>query len=409
VTQRPKHSYQPVEKQIPKVFIEAVETVVEVPAIVQEEQPVEVPEVQVVECITQVSCPVLEFREKAVPSIQTQVVEREVQVPQLLQEDVCVVVPEVQVAEVIREEPDFREEIITKEIPKLQMEYIERVEEIYGRVEQTNLPVGLQSMQAGFQFRGVQVDAAGGGLATAHALGACASARAVGGGGLTQARPAGVEYVSHGGVQLPFYQEHHLRTLSPAQLRDHATLLYRTLGYHIIGEMVPAGDHELQSWIMRINGLHLKPLLASLGLGGSTVDACGSSCTISSASAFRGTGVIDSTRVLGGANVVGGTRGFSMKLPVGRAGVRAVSPRVVGGRAVSRGVRSSGTAQVFGGGAGAGLAARTPAGVGLIDRAVTDEVFNMMDRNQDGKISRSEFRWGCKLGIVNPGPAVVPP
>merc|ERR1712013_461104 len=39
-----------------------------------------------------------------------------------------------------------------------------------------------------------------------------------------------IEYVSHGGQQLAFYADHHLRTLSLAQLREHAMLLYRTLG-----------------------------------------------------------------------------------------------------------------------------------------------------------------------------------
>jgi len=80
---------------------------------------------------------------------------------------------------------------------------------------------------------------------------------------------AGVEYVSYGGMQLPFYREHHLRTLAPAQLREHANLLYRTLGHHTIGEAVPINDHELHSWIMRLHGLHLEPLLASGSLGGS--------------------------------------------------------------------------------------------------------------------------------------------
>jgi len=413
VTQRPKHSYQPVERQIPKVFIEAVETVVEVPAIVQEEQPVEVPEVQVVECITQVSCPVVEFREKAVPSIQTQVVEREVQVPQLLQEEVCVVMPEIQVAEVIREEPNFREEIITKEIPRVQMEYIECVEEIYDRVEQTNVAMGLQSRQMGFQSRGAAVDVSRG-------LGV----------GMARALTAEVEYVSYGGVQLPFYQDHHLRTLSPVQLREHAMLLYRTLGHQTIGEMVPVGDHELYSWIMRVHGLHLEPLLVSGGLDASAVGAYGGARMLGNAGVVGGTRVVGSasggTRMLGSGGIVGGSRvigsalGASGLVSGASGGTRMLgSAGVVAGTGGSVGVRGvvgagsvaasanvrAGAARVLGGGASAGLVARPTAG--LMAGSMTDDLFNVVDRNHDGRISRSEFRSGLKGGIINRGPAAV--
>ena len=66
------------ENQTPKVSTEAVETVAEVQATVQEEQPADVLEIQVVECITQIACSVQESREKAVPSVQTRMVGREV-------------------------------------------------------------------------------------------------------------------------------------------------------------------------------------------------------------------------------------------------------------------------------------------------------------------------------------------
>merc|ERR1740116_183539 len=153
--------------------------------------------------------------------------------------------PEIQVAEVIREEPNFREEIITKEIPRVQMEYIEKVEEIYDRVEQTSLPVGLQSRQTGFRSRGVAVETAGVGL-------------------------AGVEYVTHAGVQLPFFADHHLQTLHPTKLREHAMLLYRTLGHQVIGNAVPLSDAELFGWIMNVQRTHLGHL-RTIGYGQSTV------------------------------------------------------------------------------------------------------------------------------------------
>merc|ERR1719188_1308392 len=206
---------------------------------------------------------------------------------------------------------------------------------------------------------------------------------------------ADVEYVSLGGMQLPFYQDHHLRTLSPAQLREHAMLLYRTIGYAGIGEVVPLSDIELHAWIMRVHGLHLQPLLVSGGLGVSSLGATGSTRMLGSAGIVRGAGVVGSSlgasgrvlgassgaRVLGSAGVVGGT---------------------IGG---SAGVRSAGAARVIGGGVSGGLAARSS----VVRQAgsVTDDLFNVVDRNHDGKISRSEFRSGVKTGLINRGPAAV--
>merc|ERR1719221_899905 len=69
-----------------------------------------------------------------------------------------------------------------------------------------------------------------------------------------------IEYISYGGQQLAFYADHHLRTLSFAQLREHAMLLYRILGHQTIGAAVPFSDAELFAWILDIQRLHLAPL-----------------------------------------------------------------------------------------------------------------------------------------------------
>merc|ERR1712060_630475 len=69
-----------------------------------------------------------------------------------------------------------------------------------------------------------------------------------------------LEYVSHGGQQLAFYADHHLRTLSLAGLREHAMLLYRTLGHQTIGTAMPISDAELFAWILEIQRMHLEPL-----------------------------------------------------------------------------------------------------------------------------------------------------
>merc|ERR1740120_58824 len=111
-----------------------------------------------------------------------------------------------------------------------------------------------------------------------------------------------------------------------------------------------------------------------------------------------GTGVIGSalggTRMLGSAGVVAGTGGS--------VGVRAFGG--AGSVGASANVRA-GAARVLGGGASAGLVARPAAG--LMAGSVTDDLFNVVDRNHDGRISRSEFRSGLKGGIINRGPAAV--
>merc|ERR1740121_1494688 len=129
-----------------------------------------------------------------------------------------------------------------------------------------------------------------------------ARGRAVGVGGVARGLGTEVEYVSHGGVQLPFYQDHHLRTLSPGQLREHAMLLYRTIGHGVIGEAVPLTDSELHAWIMRVHGLHLQPLLVSGGLGVSSLGATGGTRVLGSAGVVGGAGLARSAGVVGSSH-----------------------------------------------------------------------------------------------------------
>merc|ERR1740129_549665 len=96
----------------------------------QQERPVEVPEVQYEETITQVLRPHTEFKEKQVPRIEFQVQERVVEVPQVLKEEVVVPVPEVIVAEAIRQMPEPIVQQTQKQIPKIVMEYKERTVEV---------------------------------------------------------------------------------------------------------------------------------------------------------------------------------------------------------------------------------------------------------------------------------------
>merc|ERR1719476_1303489 len=145
---------------------------------------------------------------------------------------------------------------------------------------------------------------------------------------------------------------------------------------------------------MNVQRTHLGHLVS---VGGSTLGASGGARVLESAGVVRGTGVIGGAlgssggaRVLGSAGTVGGTIGGSTAV-----------------RAVGANVRNAGTARVLGGGVSAG-GARVLGG-GVSAGTVTDDLFNVVDRNHDGKISRSEFRSGLKTGVINRGPTAVLP
>merc|ERR1719428_1894980 len=48
--------------------------------------------------------------------------------------------------------------------------------------------------------------------------------------------------------------------MPPEQLREHAQLLYNTLGHSKIGVPVPISEIELLAWISTVQRLHLEPL-----------------------------------------------------------------------------------------------------------------------------------------------------
>merc|ERR1719476_897099 len=56
---------------------------------------------------------------------------------------------------------------------------------------------------------------------------------------------AAAQYVTFRGMQLPHFHETRLRTLHPATLREHANLLYSTIGHTALGKAVPVNDYEL--------------------------------------------------------------------------------------------------------------------------------------------------------------------
>merc|ERR1711964_944477 len=107
----------------------------EVPSVIQQERAIEVTQVQLCDCITQVSAPVTEVVNKEVPSIQLQVQERMVEVPHTLIEDRIVEVPQVQVCEQIRQEHQAVVQEVQKTVPRISMEYVEQIQQV-----QANLP-----------------------------------------------------------------------------------------------------------------------------------------------------------------------------------------------------------------------------------------------------------------------------
>ena len=58
------------------------------------------------------------------------------------------------------------------------------------------------------------------------------------------------QYVTFQGMQLPHFHDSHLRTLHPTKLREHANLLYSTIGHSNLGRAVPVHDHELIEFII---------------------------------------------------------------------------------------------------------------------------------------------------------------
>jgi len=74
---------------------------------------------------------------------------------------------------------------------------------------------------------------------------------------------AEIEYVTLAGMQIPVFQNHHLISWHPIQLREHAVGLYQTLGPGELGIQLPTNDHELIPWILHVQRVHMEPLRAN--------------------------------------------------------------------------------------------------------------------------------------------------
>merc|ERR1712037_869458 len=122
------------------------------------ERPVEVPEVNYVDVVTQVLQPRQEYREKQVPRFEVQARERVVEVPQVLRKEVVVPVPEVIVAEAVKQVPEPIVQQAPKQIPKPVMEYVTKEIAVTPNVEVvTQQPAMQVAVNAGYEEVQVQV------------------------------------------------------------------------------------------------------------------------------------------------------------------------------------------------------------------------------------------------------------
>jgi hypothetical protein len=150
VTQVPVPQVQEVAREILRTQLQVVEKIVEQPVVIREEKIVEVPEIQIVEALTQVLVPQTEYKDKPVRKIvETQVVEKHVPVPLTLMEERIVEVPQQQIVEALREEhqPVIKE--VIKHVPKVQMNYVEKVVEVQSTLQQETIPGSVSSRADG--------------------------------------------------------------------------------------------------------------------------------------------------------------------------------------------------------------------------------------------------------------------
>ncbi|CAK0882131.1 unnamed protein product, partial [Prorocentrum cordatum] len=102
----------------------------EVPLTEVREMPVEVPTVQEVDLVRQVSCPRVAYRNKFVPRVETVASQRIVPRARLLTRERPSEVPQVQQAEAVRQEPRFEVREVSRAVPRFSVQYRERVEEV---------------------------------------------------------------------------------------------------------------------------------------------------------------------------------------------------------------------------------------------------------------------------------------
>jgi len=144
VTHVPNPQTEYIPREIPKIVgVQAQERVEEVPIVLRQERQFEVEQVQYVDAVKQVLRPEVQIVDKIVPKLVTEAVEKIVEVPQQpLVEEVPVPVPQVRTVEALREEAVEHVQQAVREVPKVNMEYRER------RVEMRSAPSAIDDSRS---------------------------------------------------------------------------------------------------------------------------------------------------------------------------------------------------------------------------------------------------------------------
>jgi len=185
---------QEVVKEVPRYEIQTVEKIVEVPHIEYKEQIVEVPQIQTHEVVRHV--PKIEVQEvvKEVKKIQVQTVERSVEIPQVEYRERIVEVPEVHIQEVVKHVPRVQVQEVVKEVKRTKIQTVETIVEVpqVQTVERfVEVPKIVEVPQMVPQVGGTTV--MGGGVQQEaflqHAMHAAGSAIGLGGSQVTEQQP----------------------------------------------------------------------------------------------------------------------------------------------------------------------------------------------------------------------------
>merc|ERR1719162_2565338 len=105
---------------VPKPVMNYYERAVDIPSVLQEETPVEKPTAMIIEAVTKVPRPQIEFIQKEFPVNQLQIQERIVEVPQYLKMEVPVEENIINYADIVTEVLKPEVQYVDKPVPRIE-------------------------------------------------------------------------------------------------------------------------------------------------------------------------------------------------------------------------------------------------------------------------------------------------
>merc|ERR1712176_890679 len=120
---------QIIEKKVPKIEYNYVQKIVEVPNIIYEERVIEEPVYEIFELIKKVPKPVYQFVDKKIPQTVNQYVEKIIQEDVVLTQEKPVEIPQIQTVELTTQVPKPVWQPIEKPVPQIQIQGHETVEQ----------------------------------------------------------------------------------------------------------------------------------------------------------------------------------------------------------------------------------------------------------------------------------------